>query len=363
MRTFVPNFPLQPRYTEYVIFNQVQNLATTLRNTLSTLFILNAFEHTSTAVALTATLSFLARDGAGMISTLLFSRFAPPFSLATDVKKWRYAADVTCDVALGLEFLTSYVLDLPQRAFILSLCLASCLKSVCGMMAGCAAGPIDFHWSGGDASNLPELSSKSAAQHTLSSGLGIVAGATLSRAAAGLAKEQRRSKFTLYAGWAALTVLHLAANARLLKTIALNSINRERLRIIMKNFLKDKEGAVLTPVEVAAKEPLIFWFGGGRNRKVAVGLPSSKGDDFGEDRVLIKGDKRGVEVLLREGVSALEGHYAAYAAQGGSQGGSQGGVQGGTSRFDEFAIKLEDAGWDVKDTSQLLDHGWRCRVE
>jgi hypothetical protein len=347
-RIFVPSFPLQPRYTEYVIFNQVQNLATTLRNTLSTLFILNAFEHTSTAIALTATLSFLARDGAGMLSTLAFSRFAPPFSLSSDVKRWRYLADITCNIALGVEFLTSYCFRLPQRAFVASLCLANCLKSACGMMAGSASGPIDFYWSGRDPANLPELASKSGAQSTLSNGAGIVLGAALSKLAAGLSKEQRKSKAALYFGWLTLTGFHLAANARLLKTIALNSINQERLRILMGGFLEDPEGPVMTPREVAQKESLIFWFG--RGRKILVGVPSSTDEVFGSGRALIrKGGKGGLEVSLREGVSALEGHYLA-----------GGGVETG---FDGFKRKLEESGWDVKDTSQLLDHGWRCRVE
>mmetsp|Transcript_19395 Transcript_19395/g.40465 ORF Transcript_19395/g.40465 Transcript_19395/m.40465 type:complete len:336 (-) Transcript_19395:313-1320(-) len=270
IQTFVPSFPLQPRYGEFVFYNQVQNLATTLRNTLSTLFILDAFEKTSSqALALTATLSFLARDGAGMVSTLCFSRYAQPFSLSTDVKRWRYAADITCNVALGLEFITSYVLNMPQNALVLSLCLANCLKSICGMMAGAASGPIDFYFAGRDSSNLPELNSKSQAQHTLSNGVGIIAGALLSRTVSGLSKT--RSRVILYVGYTILTLCHLIANARLLRTVAFNTINSERLRIIISGY--KQLGRIKTPDEVAAEESLLFRPGFGfRCRKLRVGV-------------------------------------------------------------------------------------------
>lgn len=73
---------------------------------MSSLYILSALGKSSpaNAVALTATLTFLTRDGAGMLSTLLFSRLARPFSLKSDVKRWRFAADLLCNIALFTEF-------------------------------------------------------------------------------------------------------------------------------------------------------------------------------------------------------------------------------------------------------------------
>ena len=107
VQTFTPtSYTPPPLYRRYVLLNQLQSTCTSLRNTLSSLYILQALDKSSaaSAVALTATLTFLTRDGAGMLSTLLFSRLAQPFSLKSDVKRWRFAADVSCNIALFLEF-------------------------------------------------------------------------------------------------------------------------------------------------------------------------------------------------------------------------------------------------------------------
>ena len=280
-----------------------------------------------------------------MCSTLLFSRYAPPFSLSSDVKRWRYLADITCNLALLVEFVTSFVCRLPMRAFVACLCGANCLKSVCGMMAGAAGGPIDFYWAGFQPSNLPELSSKSNAQSTLSNGLGILMGAALSKVVSGLGGNGRRKR-VLYVGYCFLTFSHLYCNAMLLKTIALNTINTERLRVIMEPG--DEVGRVRTPAEVAGKEPLLFRFGF-RRLRFNVGV---KGDeDIGNDRVIVReGVRGGRDAILREGISALEGHYR---------------VNGGDCKgFNDFKVKLEEAGWDTDPNNiQLPDEGWRVRVE
>lgn len=89
--TFAPAHTPPRGYARYAVLNQVQNLLTAVRNTLSSLFILSAYADTSqaSAVALTATLAFISRDAAGMLATLGFSRLAPAFSLSSDLKRWR----------------------------------------------------------------------------------------------------------------------------------------------------------------------------------------------------------------------------------------------------------------------------------
>ncbi len=334
---FKPDYEAPKKYGRYVVLNQLQNLTTSLRNSLSTLFILSAFGKSSPSIALTATLSFLARDGAGMLATLAFSKFAPPFSLSTDLKRWRYAADVTCDVALLSEFLTSYMIALPESLFIASLCLANMMKAVCGMMASAASGPIDLFWASGDPSNLPGLSSKSAAQNTISNSVGIIAGALLSTKASALKRQ------VLISGYLGLTLFHLLANRALLRTVALTSLPEVRARLAIDQWMR--EGKVGAPGEIAAAEPLCF--GGSRGKRVLVGADLPEGIETTVAGRVFKYEKDGnVYVCLPEGGSCLEGLFHGL----------------GGENYDGFRVACVEAGWDASGSS-IQDLGYRVGKE
>ena len=122
-------------------------------------------------------------------------------------------------------------------------------------MSGAASGPIDYYWASCSAGNLPELSAKGAAQSTLSSAAGLVAGAALARGASrdgtlGLAA----------AGYAVLTVAHMLANAALLRCVRFGFPNAGRLAVMVEDFARGK--GVPEPARVARKEALVFGWGG-----------------------------------------------------------------------------------------------------
>jgi len=248
---FTPAHQPPPNYSQYVLFNQLQNLSTSLRNTLSTLFILTAYSSTSTTVALTATLSFISRDAAGMLSTLLFSKLSSPTSLSHDLKRWRFLADIICNAALSLEFFFTFIRPPTTiHALTTTLCLANCLKAACGMMAGAASGPIDLFWSNNDPSNLPDISAKSAAQNTLSNSLGLLLGYVCT------SKIKSISRPALISAYTALTIFHLYANRKLLTTIELPFLNDSRANIVINHYLDT--ATILTPKQVSKREPLLF---------------------------------------------------------------------------------------------------------
>ena len=348
LQTFSPSYPTPPLYKRYVLLNQLQNTCTSLRNTLSSLYILKAFEYSSSsAVALTATLSFITRDGAGMLSTLLFSRCAQPFSLKSDTKRWRFLADITCNVALLLEFL-SCGKKLSTRKFTAALCLTNSLKACCGCMAASAAGPIDFHWSGSDANNLPELSQKSGAQSTLSSSIGLVLGALLAKLASTPARVKQAC-----AGYLLLTVAHLAANAALLRTVRFTYPNLPRLRLMVRRF-QENDGYVMSPEEVAAAEPMLF--GGWAKRRTAVG-----GQEQGEG-LWLEGlsltSSGGVVLELHNGEADDTLCKAWFVALASSSNGSKWTLQTSLEKWEEFKNEARRKGWELEN-ALLKDEGWR----
>ena len=70
------------------------------------------------ATALSASLNFIARDGAGMASSLLFSSLASS-RFHSDIKRWRLFADLIVDVGITLEVAATLV---PASLFLPMIC-------------------------------------------------------------------------------------------------------------------------------------------------------------------------------------------------------------------------------------------------
>jgi hypothetical protein len=233
----------------------------------------------------------------------------------------------------------------------LVLCTANVFKALCGLMAASAAGPIDFFWAASNPANLPGLSAKAAAQSTLSNGLGLLAGFLLTSRIGSVPRP------ALVAAYAALTALHLAANASMLRCVALPYLNRVRAAVVLDEF--DRTGRVLTPEEVARREPLLFGGGGGRGvqvggsvrdgaRVVEVESGYFRNEGRGRVNVLVEeggGDENGCDARLLKGLFL--------------------GLRG--ERWgEEFAIflrRLEEKGWDIAASNAHAGKGMRVVVK
>ena len=106
-------------YISYVIFNAIQDLSTQMRSVLATQRILEGVGvGKEGATALSASLNFILRDGAGMVASLLFTAMNGSH-FGKDIKRWKLFADTIVDLGIFLEVLT---ISLPKALFLPVLC-------------------------------------------------------------------------------------------------------------------------------------------------------------------------------------------------------------------------------------------------
>jgi hypothetical protein len=135
-------------YLSYILYDNVQDLSTSLRSVLATQRILEGVGvGRAGATALSATLNFLIRDGCGMAASLLFTSYASR-GFRRDVKRWKFFADIMVDFGITLEILAPSVLSNPLLCgwFLPLLCLGNICKALCGVAAGACGGALQMHW-------------------------------------------------------------------------------------------------------------------------------------------------------------------------------------------------------------------------
>ncbi len=243
---FLPvGFPgsVAPEYLRYQQWNVVQDLSTYLRGILATQAILEGVGvGREGATPLAATLQWITRDGASMMSGLVFTTLSSR-NFGVNAKSWRLFADFAVDVGITLEMLA----PLYPQWFLLCICLASVCKSLCGIAAGASNGAIVEHMA--KTNNLAEVLAKGGAQHTAVSLFGLGFGMWFARVA-------NQSPRRVWAAHVFLTVVHLVANWAAMRVLAFTSINRRRLEVLLAAFGTGQ--GVAAPGQVAGREAILL---------------------------------------------------------------------------------------------------------
>lgn len=128
-------------------------------------------------------------------------------------------------------------------------------KSICGVAAGAVGGVFNLHWAKG--SDIADIQAKFSAQHTVTGSLGLIFAALFAKSVS------QTSSLRLWSLYLWLTLVHIYANIRCMKLIALESLNMTRMKIVIRQFLRHWTDDIectplLSPQEMARKEPL--WF-------------------------------------------------------------------------------------------------------
>ncbi|XP_071588903.1 RUS family member 1 isoform X2 [Heliangelus exortis] len=256
-------------YGEYQSWDGVQALCSTLLGALSTRALLEAVGvGDSTATATGATLTWVLRDGVGMVTRITFT-WLQGTRLDCEAKQWRLAADVINDVAFVLELLAP---DWPRARPALLTCAAAA-RCVVAWRAGATRAALAVHQARRD--NMADVAAKDSSQETLVNGLGLLLALLL------LPLLEPRG----WAMWGVASLLvagHVGANIRAIGALRLEILNRPRLRLALGGALRGAGptgGAgttplrVPTPGDVNPREPLLP---GSRSRlKLHLGAPLS----------------------------------------------------------------------------------------
>ena len=252
---FLPaQFPnsVAPGYARFAAFGFGASVAGSAAMVLSTqtlLLAVGVVGSSQQASVMAGALNWVLKDGIGQLGGVLFaSRMGQAGSAKFDAdpKRWRMVAALSMDCATLLEILSPLV----PSVWVLPIASVANIGKNIGFLTA-SASRAALHQSLAISGNLADLTAKAGSQSLAASLVGTALGISLSPILGDV------FHFTL--GFVCLSAMHQGCNYISLKAVPLFNLNRQRLNLIMQEFVKD-DTVVLSPSQVAQKEvflPLI----------------------------------------------------------------------------------------------------------
>ncbi|KAM6966201.1 RUS family member 1 [Tautogolabrus adspersus] len=232
-------------YLQYQFWDTLQAFSSSLSGTLATQASLKGVGvGNQEATVAAATVTWLLRDGTGMLGRILFA-WQKGNKLDSEAKKWRLFADVLNDIAMFMEILAPYF----PAFFILIVCTAGIFKSIVGVAGGATRAALTVHQARRD--NMADISAKDGSQETLVN----LAGLLVSLILIPLVTDNPILTLSLFF---LFTVLHLFANYKAVRSVVMETFNEARLSIVLRQYLRDKR--ILSPQEANQREPVFIEF-------------------------------------------------------------------------------------------------------
>ncbi|XP_033329880.2 RUS family member 1 isoform X1 [Megalopta genalis] len=230
-------------YTQYQIWDTVQAFASTILSIMTTHSIMQGVGvGEPEATPLAAAITWVLKDGAGMIGRIAFAwRNGADFD--RQCKKWRLFADVLNDLAMGIELLLPYY----SSYSLAILCVSMVMKSIVGVAGGATRAAITQHQA--LKNNSADVSAKDGSQETcvnlIASCVGILMLSTV---------HIGRYIMELYLF---LVAVHQYANYVAVKSLRLNSLNEDRYALIIKSYVTNE--VIPEPEEVNRNESVLLF--------------------------------------------------------------------------------------------------------
>ncbi|XP_070837150.1 RUS family member 1 [Chaetodon trifascialis] len=232
-------------YLQYQFWDTVQAFSSSLSGTLATQASLRGVGvGNQEATVAGATITWLLRDGTGMLGRILFA-WRKGSKLDSEAKKWRLFADVLNDIAMFMEILAPYF----PACFTLIVCTAGIFKSIVGVAGGATRAALTVHQARRD--NMADISAKDGSQETLVN----LAGLLISLVLVPLVTDNPALTLGLFF---LFTILHLFANYKAVRSVVMETLNEARLSIVLQQYLKD--GRILSPPQANQREPVFMEF-------------------------------------------------------------------------------------------------------
>uniref|UniRef100_A0AAY4DDC4 Uncharacterized protein n=1 Tax=Denticeps clupeoides TaxID=299321 RepID=A0AAY4DDC4_9TELE len=233
-------------YLQYQIWDTVQAFSSSLSGTLATQASLRGVGvGNREATVAAATVTWLLKDGTGMIGKILFAWLKGLF------------ADILNDIAMFVEIMAPHF----PPFFTFIVCIAGVFKSIVGVAGGATRAALTVHQA--RRNNMADISAKDGSQETLVN----LAGLLVSLVLIPLVTDNPLLTFVLFF---LFTVLHLVANYKAVRTVVMDTLNKDRLSIVLQQYLHD--GQVLSPQEANRREPVFLEFRKKVNIKLGVRL-------------------------------------------------------------------------------------------
>ncbi|XP_033999206.1 RUS1 family protein C16orf58 homolog isoform X2 [Trematomus bernacchii] len=232
-------------YVHYQFWDTVQAFCSSLSGTLATQASLKGVGvGNQEATVAAATVTWLLRDGTGMLGRILFA-WQKGSKLDSEAKKWRLFADVLNDIAMFMEISAPYF----PACFTLIVCTAGVFKSLVGVAGGATRAALTVHQARRD--NMADISAKDGSQETLVN----LAGLLISLILIPLVTDNPILTLSLFFFF---TILHLFANYKAVRAVVMDTFNEARLSIVLQQYLRNKQ--ILCPLEANQREPVLLEF-------------------------------------------------------------------------------------------------------
>lgn len=212
-------------YLEYQIWDTCQAYCSSISATLATQSVLEGMGvGDAEATALAATITWILKDGCGMMGRILFAwRFSS--SLDAHCKQWRLFADVLNDLAISAEMMASLV---DSSTFKVTVVCSALAKSVVAVAGGATRAAIVQHQA--RSANMADVCAKDGSQETMVNLAALLTSLLLLP----LLTSGSTVSWLLFL---ALTALHVWCNYRAVRSMRLSSLNRPRLTLLLDTFL------------------------------------------------------------------------------------------------------------------------------
>lgn len=229
-------------YLQYQIWDTIQAFCSYITGTLATQAVLKGVGvGDSSASPIAATITWLLKDGLGMIGRIVFA-WLKGTDLDCNAKKWRLVADILNDIALCLDLLAPIFPVL----FMTIICASSVTKSIVGVAGGATRAAIVQHQARRD--NMADVSAKDGSQETMVNLAGLIVGLILTPTLAG-------KTGLIWLLFLMFTMLHLFANYQAVSVVSMETFNKNRLHLLMKGLLST--GSVSSPKVINSLEPVL----------------------------------------------------------------------------------------------------------
>ncbi|CAH2003769.1 unnamed protein product [Acanthoscelides obtectus] len=236
---------VSPDYLQYQIWDTAQAFCSTITGAFTTRAVLKGVGvGDANANALSAAITWILKDGTGMIGRITFAWWKGN-KLDSECKKWRLFADILNDLAMVTELFVPQF----QANSMQILCTTSAMKSIVGVAGGATRASITHHQAIRD--NMAEISAKDGSQETM---VNLVASALSI-----YLLQMLNGNVAEWSFIATLIILHITFNYLAVKSLIFDTFNDQRMALVLKTYFN--VGTVLNPVKVNKNEAVILGFG------------------------------------------------------------------------------------------------------
>ncbi|KAL7307547.1 hypothetical protein TKK_0000242 [Trichogramma kaykai] len=233
-------------YVAYQIWDTLQAFASTINGTLTTHSIMRGVGvGESSATPLAAAITWIMKDGTGMIGRIIFAWWQGN-NLDSQCKKWRLFADILNDVAMSIEVMLPYLSSSFLSYSLYTLCLTTGMKAIVGIAGGATRVAIMQHHAIKD--NMADVSAKEHSQGTLVNLAGSIVGILILLVVP--------EKLFIYLCFI-LVIVHVISNYYGVTSLEINTLNEDRLCLVIEDFLIDQS---ISRVEDINKRESVFLF-------------------------------------------------------------------------------------------------------